>query len=247
MRRAALALILMVLALPARAGAAHVAVAANFTQAATAIAAAFKAASGHEAVLSFGASGALYAQITQGAPFDILLSADQERPRQAEEAGLAVAGTRFTYAVGRLVLWSRDGRATLGEEALKASGFRNLAIANPAAAPYGEAAIETLMALKLYDGLKAKIVQGASIAQTFQFADTGNAEMAFVALSQVIQKPEGGRWLVPEALHKPILQDAVLLKQGEANDAAKAFQAFLKSDAARFIIERQGYDVKARR
>ena len=197
--------------------------------------------------MSFGASGALYAQITLGAPFDILLSADQERPRQLEEAGLTVPQTRFTYAVGALTLWSRDGRATLGEAALKSSAVRKLAIANPASAPYGEAAIETLQALKLYDGLKTKIVQGASIAQTFQFAETGNADMAFISLSQVINRGDGGRWLVPQMLYKPILQDAVLLKTGEANEAAKAFMAFLKSDAARFIIERQGYDVKAPR
>jgi molybdate transport system substrate-binding protein len=247
MRRTLLALLLMLLALPARAGSTNVAVAANFTETATAIAAAFKAATGHEAVLSFGASGALYAQITQGAPFDILLSADQERVRQTEEAGLAVPETRFTYAVGRLVLWSRDGRATLGDAALKAGGFRKLAIANPASAPYGGAAIETLRALKLYDGMKAKIVQGASIAQTFQFAATGNADMAFVALSQVISRTEGGRWLVPQTLHKPILQDAVLLRTGEANAAAKAFMAFLKGDDARFFIERQGYETQAPR
>jgi len=247
MRRILFAFLLTLCALPARAGSTTVAVAANFNEAATAIAAAFKAATRHEAVLSFGASGALHAQITQGAPFDVFLSADQERPRQAEEAGLAVPGARFTYAVGTLVLWSRDGRATLGDAALKAAGLRKLAIANPAAAPYGEAAIDTLQALNLYDSLKGKIVQGASIAQTFQFAETGNADMAFVALSQVINRTDGGRWLVPENLYRPILQDAVLLKAGEANEAAKAFLAFLKSDDARFIIQRLGYETKAPR
>ena len=247
MRRIAFAFILVLAALPAQAGSTHVAVAANFTEAANGIAAAFKSATGHEAVLSFGASGALYAQITQGAPYDILLSADQDRPRQAVEAGLASPDARFTYAIGKLALWSRDGRATLGEAALRAGDFNKLAIANPAAAPYGEAAIETLKALKLYDALSGKVVQGASIAQTFQFAETGNAELAFVALSQIVKRTEGGRWLAPQALYKPILQDAVLLKKGEANEAAKAFISFLKGDEARRLIEAQGYETEAPR
>ena len=234
-------------ALPARAGSTHVAVAANFMQTATTIAAAFKAATGHKAVLSFGASGGLFMQITQGAPYEILLSADQDWPRKAVEAGLALGETRFTYAIGALVLWSRDGRATLGDEALRARDFRKIAIANPASAPYGQAALETLEALKLAAVLAPKIVQGASIAQTFQFAETGNAELAFVALSQVINRTDGGRWLVPQGLYKPILQDAVLLKTGEANDAARAFMAFLKSPAARALIERQGYETQGAR
>ncbi len=234
-------------ALPARAGSTHVAVAANFTETATTLAAAFKAATGHEAVLSFGASGALFMQITQGAPYEVLLSADQDRPRQAVETGLGLDETRVTYAIGALVLWSRDGRATLGDVALRSGNFRNLAIANPASAPYGGAAIETLQALKLYDALAPKIVQGASIAQTFQFAETGNAELAFVALSQVINRADGGRWLVPQSLYKPILQDAVLLKPGAANEAARAFMAFLKGPQARALIERQGYETRGAR
>ena len=245
MRIFALALALILTALPARAGSAHVAVEANFTQAAQDIASAFKVATGHEVVLSFGASGALYAQITQGAPFEILLSADQERPAQAVAAGLAAGETRFTYAIGKLVLWSRDGRAAQGEAALRAGGWGKLALANPASAPYGGAAIETLQSLKLYNELAPKIVQGASIAQTFQFAQTGNADLAFVALSQVIDRLEGGRWLVPQSLHKPILQDAVLLKAGAANEAATAFMTFLKGPQARAIIERRGYEAGA--
>ena len=243
MRKLALALLLTLAALPARAGFVHVAVAANFTQAAQEIARAFKAASGHDAVLSFGASGALYAQITQGAPYEVLLSADEERPQQAVAAGLALSETRFTYAIGRLALWSRDGRAAQGEAALRAGGSGKIAIAiaNPASAPYGGAAIETLKALKLYDDLSPRLVQGASIAQTFQFAETGNAELAFVALAQVIGRSEGSRWLVPASLHRPILQDAVLLKTGAANEAARAFLAFLRSPQARAIIERFGY------
>ncbi len=251
MRSFALALTLVLTwaltALPARAGSTHVAVAANFTETATTIAAAFKAATGHEAVLSFGASGALFMQITQGAPYEVFLSADEDWPRQAVEAGLALGDTRFTYAIGTLVLWSRDGRATLGAAALRAGSFRKLAIANPASAPYGQAALETIKALKLDTALTPKLVQGASIAQTFQFAETGNAELAFVALSQVINRTEGGRWVVPQSLHKPILQDAVLLKAGEGNEAARAFMAFLKGPDARSLIERQGYETQGAR
>ncbi len=242
MRIFALALTLTLVALPARAGSTHVAAAANFTQAAQEIARAFKAASGHDVVLSFGASGALYAQITQGAPYEVLLSADEERPQQAVTAGLALGETRFTYAIGRLALWSRDGRAAQGEAALRAGGPGKIAIANPASAPYGGAAIETLKALKLYDDLSPRLVQGASIAQTFQFAETGNAELAFVALSQVIDRSDGSRWLVPASLYKPIRQDAALLKSGAANEAAHAFLAFLKGPQARAIIERYGYE-----
>ena len=245
MRILAIALTMTLAALPARAGSVHVAVAANFTQAAQEIARAFKAASGHDAVLSFGASGALYAQITQGAPYEVLLSADEERPRQSVAAGLALGETRFTYAIGRLALWSRDTRAAQGEAALRAGGPGKIAIANPASAPYGGAAIETLKALRLFDDLSPRLVQGASIAQTFQFAETGNAELAFVALSQVIGRSDGSRWLVPQSMHKPILQDAVLLKTGVANDAARAFLAFLKGPQARAIIERHGYEAGA--
>ena len=245
MRKLALALLLTLAALPARAGSVHVAVAANFTQAVQEIAGAFKAASGHDAVLSFGASGALYAQITQGAPYEVLLSADEERPLQAVVAGLALGETRFTYAVGRLALWSRDGRAAQGEAALRAGGSGKIAIANPASAPYGGAAIQALKALKLYDDLSPRLVQGASIAQTFQFAETGNAELAFVALAQVIGRGDGSRWLVPASLHRPILQDAVLLKTGAANEAALAFLAFLRGPQARAIIERYGYEAGA--
>ena len=245
MRILALALTLALAALLARAGSTHVAVAANFTQAAQEIARAFKAASGHDAVLSFGASGALYAQITQGAPYEVLLSADEERPRQAVAAGLALGETRFTYAIGRLALWSRDGRAAQGEAALRAGGSGKIAIANPASAPYGGAAIETLKALRLYEDLSPRLVQGASIAQTFQFAETGNAELAFVALAQVIGRSEGSRWLVPATLHRPILQDAVLLKTGAGKEPSLAFLAFLRGPQARAIIERYGYEAGA--
>lgn len=232
------------LAGPARADEIKVAVAANFTEPAKQIAALFKTKTGHDAVLSFGASGQFYTQITQDAPFVILLSADDERPKKLVADGLAVADSRFTYAVGKLVLWSKTEGYVKGEETLKADAFNKVSIANPAAAPYGAAAIETLKALKLYDTLQAKIVQGNSIAQAFQFVDTGNAELGFVAFSQVINAG-GSRWLVPQALYTPILQDAVLLKKGADSAAAKAFLDFLKGPEAHAVIEKFGYGLAA--
>lgn len=228
---------------PALAAQTNVAVAANFTEAAKDIAAAFKQKTGHEAVLSFGSSGQLYTQITQDAPFQIMLSADDERPKKAIADGLGVADSRFTYAVGKLVLWSKTAGFVTGEDTLKSGAFAKLSIANPAAAPYGAAAIETLKALKLYDTIQPKIVQGNSIAQAFQFIDTGNAEIGFIALSQLANNTSGSRWLVPQNLYTPILQDAVLLKKGASNEAATAFMAFLKGPEARAIIEKFGYEV----
>ena len=221
----------------------NVAVAANFTEAAKEIAAAFKTKTGDEAVLSFGASGQFYTQIKQDAPFEILLSADDARPKKLVEDGLGVADSRFTYAVGKLALWSKSADLVKGEETLATASFAKLAIANPAAAPYGAAAIETLKALKLYDPLQSKIVQGENISQTFQFVDTGNAELGFVALSQIAKVSSGSRWLVPQNLYSPILQDAVLLKKGAGNEAATAFIAFLRGPDARAIIEKYGYAV----
>lgn len=225
---------------PARADEIKVAVAANFTEPAKQIAALFQQKTGHEAVLSFGSSGQFYTQITQGAPFVILLSADDERPKKLVADGLAVPESRFTYAVGKLVLWSKTDGDVKGEDTLKANAFTKIALANPAAAPYGAAAIETLKALNLYDTLQPKIVQGNSIAQAFQFVETGNAELGFVALSQVINAG-GSRWAVPQTLYSPILQDAVLLKTGTDNAAAKAFLDVLKGPEARAVIEKFGY------
>lgn len=219
----------------------NVAVAANFTEPAKEIAAAFKQKTGHEAVLSFGASGQFYTQIVQDAPFQILLSADDERPKKLVSDGLGVAESRFTYAIGKLVLWSKSPDLVKGEATLKAGGFAKLSIANPTAAPYGAAAIETMKALGVYDALQPKIVQGNSIAQAFQFIDTGNAELGFVALSQLAGNTAGSRWLVPENLYAPILQDAVLLKKGASNEAATAFMTFLKGPEARAVIEKYGY------
>jgi molybdate transport system substrate-binding protein len=238
---AALGALLASLAAPAEAGVTHVAVAANFTEPAKEIAALFKEKTGNEAVLIFGASGAFFTQITHSAPFEVFLSADEDRPKAAVEQGFAVPDSRFTYAIGKLVLWSRVVDVTDGETALKAGNFLKLSIANPVAAPYGTAAVETMKALGVYDALAPKIVQGNSIAQAFQFVDTRNAEVGFVALSQLYGVTAGTRWEVPPNLYSPIRQDAVLLKTGADSDASKAFLDFLKGPEARAIIERFGY------
>ncbi len=225
------------------AGQTNVAVAANFTEAAKEIATSFQSKTGHVAVLSFGATGQLYAQITQSAPFEILLSADEARPKKAVEEGLAAPESRFTYAIGKIVLWSRDPALIKGEETLKTAVFAKLAYCNPVGAPYGAAAVETLKALRLYEKLQPMLVQGENISQAFQFVDTGNAELGFVALSQVIRNSVGSRWIVPQKLYTPIRQDAVLLKKGADNEAAIAFMTFLRGPEARAIIEKYGYAV----
>jgi molybdate transport system substrate-binding protein len=220
----------------------HVAVAANFTDASKEIAAAFHKKTGHEAVLSFGSSGQFVTQITQDAPFEIFLSADDERPKKLISQGFGVPGSEFTYAVGKLVLWSKQADTVKGEETLKDAKFSKLSICDPVAAPYGAAAVETMKSLKLYDALKPKFVQGANITQAYQFVETGNAEVGFVALSQLAGKSgEGSRWMVPQDLYKPITQGAVLLKKGEKNPAATAFIDFLKGPEAKVIIEKYGY------
>ncbi len=238
---AAFGLVALGLAGPAVAAETHVAVAANFTEAAKEIAAAYKQKTGNDAILSFGSSGQLYAQITQDAPFEIMLSADQERPEKAVKDGLGVADSRFTYAIGKLVLWSKSPALVKGEETLKGGTFTKLALANPKGAPYGAAAIETLKALKIYDAVEPKIVEGNNISQTFQFVETGNAELGFVALSQLKGDAGGSRWLVPQADYTPIRQDAVLLNKGTSNPAATAFMSFLKGPEARAVIEKFGY------
>lgn len=227
------------------AGETKVAVAANFTEAAKAIAARFKARTGHDASLSFGSSGQFYTQIANGAPYEVFLSADVERPQRAEAEGLSVPGSRFTYATGRLVLYSKTPGLVDGKGAvLKTGKFEKLSIADPKAAPYGQAAVETLTRLKLYDALKPRVVQGASITQAFQYVQTGAAELGFVALSQVVNEKGGSRWVVPASDHTPIEQQAVLLKTGANSDAAKAFVKFLKSGEAKAIIKRYGYEVR---
>lgn len=226
----------------AQAGEARVAVAASFTGAAMEIGALFEQSTGHEAVFSFGSTGQLYTQITQGAPFEVFLAADQARPEKAEEEGYAVPASRFTYATGRLVLFSREPTLVAGEATLRKGDFTRIAIANPVTAPYGAAAVEVMKTLGVYDALAAKIVQGNNVAQTYQFVETSNAELGFVALSQVMSHHQGSRWVVPEHLHATIAQDAVLLNQGAGNPAVQAFVAFLKGPEARAVKAKYGYD-----
>ena len=217
------------------------AVAANFASAAQEIGERFAEATGHEALLSFGSSGQLYAQIAQGAPFDVFLAADRGYPRRAVQDGLAVAGSVFTYASGRLVLFSADPARVTGRASLEEGEFTRLAIANPALAPYGAAAIEVLDALRLADRLQPRLVRGNNVAQTYQFVTTGNAELGFVALAQVIGHERGSRWIVPRELHSPISQDAVLLAGAADNDAAAGFLAFLRGPVAAAVLPRYGY------
>jgi molybdate transport system substrate-binding protein len=243
--RLLLSVVLAVVALagPALAAEVKVAVAANFTEPAKEIAARFKVRTGHDATLSFGSSGQFYAQIANEAPFEVFLSADRERPEKAEAEGLAVAGSRFTYAVGRLVLFSKTpGLVDAKGAVLKAGKFNKIAIADPKTAPYGVAAVETMKKLRVYDALAPKLVQGTSITQAYQFVDTGAAELGFVALSQVVTVKGGSRWTVPAADHTPIDQQAALLKTGANNAAATAFMSFLKGAEAKAIVRKYGYE-----
>jgi molybdate transport system substrate-binding protein len=235
----AVAVLCWLLACTAQAAETQVAVAANFTAAAKEIADAFQKQTGDKVLLSFGASGAFYTQIVNGAPFAALLSADAERPQRLEVEKIGRPGSRFVYAIGRLVLWSADsGLVDEKGEVLRGSGFRKVAIANPKIAPYGQAAVETLTALGLWDALKHKIVQGESIAQAHQFVATGNAELGFVALAQVALQDTGSKWIVPSRLHAPIEQEAILLKQ---DAVASRFLDYLKGPQALQIIHRYGY------
>ena len=231
--------------LSAEAGVVNVAVAANFAAPMNAIAAEFSRDTGHEAKTAFGASGKFYAQIRNGAPFDVLLSADDETPAKLEQDGATVAGSRFTYAVGSLVLWSADPRRVDGNgDVLRQGGFRKLAIANPKLAPYGRAAVETLDHLGLRDSVSSRFVQGENVGQTHQFVVSGNAELGFVALSQVMKDGQlisGSAWVVPETLHAPIRQDAVILSAARDNPAATALMQYLRGDKARAIIKGYGY------
>ncbi len=221
-----------------------VAVAANFTDATRDIVPLFEKATGHSAKVSFGSTGKLYSQIENGAPFELFLAADSKRPAKAEEQGLAVAGTRFTYAKGKLVLWSAKADAFAdGEGYLKTLSFPRAAIANPKTAPYGLAAQQVLEHLGVWGQVRGKLVQGDSIAQTFQFVVTGNAEAGMVAYSQVKawKGDAGSLWVIPESYYAPIAQQAVLLKRGESNPAATAFLKFLQGPEAHAIIEGYGY------
>lgn len=240
-------LFLAFLAHLAVAGEVQVAVAANFTAPMQRIAAEFERDTGHKALLAFGATGKFYAQIVNGAPFEMLLSADDETPARLEREGLAAPGSRFTYAIGRLVLWSaREGVVDQKGEVLKKGDFRHLAIANPKTAPYGAAALEAMSKLGVLEALRPKFVQGENIAQTHQFVGTGNAEFGFVALSQVFRDGRlvsGSAWIVPAGLHEPIRQDAVILARGGNNLAARALADYLKGPKATGIIRSFGYEL----
>ncbi|WP_431152296.1 molybdate ABC transporter substrate-binding protein [Acidovorax facilis] len=222
-----------------------VAVAANFTAPMQKIAAAFEIDTGHKAELSFGATGKFYAQITHGAPFQVLLSADDTTPARLEREGKAVAHSRFTYAIGTLVLWSaQPGTVDAKGDVLKSGDFKHLAIANPKLAPYGAAALQVMEKLGVATALQPRLVQGENIAQTFQFVSTGNAQLGFVALSQVMADGKirsGSAWQVPASLHEPIRQDAVLLMPGKDSAAASALLTYLRGSKARAIIQSYGY------
>ena len=241
---------LLVLALlgcvaPARAGEVQVAVAANFAAPFARIGQQFSAATGHTLKVSSGATGKFHAQIVHGAPFEVLLAADDTTPRKLVAEGHGVAGTAFTYALGRLALWSAQPGLVDPQGAVLASGtFKHLAIANPKVAPYGAAAMQVLRGRGLADALAPKLVTGESIAQAYQFVATGNAEIGFVAWSQLAapgSPARGSWWLVPAALHGEIRQDAVLLKPGEKNPAARALLDFLRSEPARAVVREFGY------
>ena len=229
------------------AGEVSVAVASNFTAPMKVIAQAFERDTGHKAILSFGATGQFYAQIKNGAPFTVLLAADDETPARLEREGVAVLGTRFTYATGIVVLWSKKADLVDAKgEILKTGKFDKLALANPKLAPYGAAAMQILEKMNLTKQLGPKLVEASNIGQTFQFVSSGNAALGFVALSQVFENgklKEGSGWVVPSNLYSPIKQDAVLLTSGKANVAAQALLQYLRSDKAKAIIVSFGYDL----
>jgi molybdate transport system substrate-binding protein len=225
----------------------QVAVAANFTAPMKAIAALFEQESGHKVLASYGATGKFYAQIQNGAPFDILLAADDETPAKLEKEGAAVAGTRYTYAIGKLVLWSAQaGVVDDRGEVLKKGNFAYLSIANPKLAPYGAAAVDVLRKLNLYGALEPKFVQGENIAQTHQFVVSGAAPLGFVAMSQVYEGGKlksGSAWVVPAGMYAPIRQDAVMLAPGKGKIAVDAFLKYLRGDKAKALIRSSGYEL----
>ena len=236
----------------AKAGEVTVAVATNFTAPMQKIAQAFEQDTGHKVLLSFGATGKFYAQIKNGAPFAVLLSADDETPARLEKEGVAIAGTRFTYAVGRLALWSKNpslvddkGQVLLSNNTDK-NNFKKLAIADPKLAPYGAAAIEVIERMGVTDKVRSKLVQGDSISQAFQFVMTENAELGFVALSQISidgRITQGSAWVVPQNLYTPLKQDAVLLPFGRHNAAAIALMKYMRTERAQTIIRSYGYSL----
>lgn len=243
--RLSFALALLGAAVAAPAAEVQVAVAANFTAPMQEIAAAFQKATGHQVLASFGSTGKFYSQIKNGAPFQALLAADQETPAKLVQEGAAVAGSGFTYATGKLVLWSaRPNFVDPDGKVLKQAEFTHLSIANPKLAPYGAAGVDVMRGLGVYAAIEPKLVQADNIAQAFQFVSTGNAELGFVALSQVFKDGKvttGSAWIVPEKLYRPIRQDAVVLNPGKDQPAVAALMQFLKGDQARAIIRAYGY------
>lgn len=241
------ALLAFFLGTAAQADEVSVAVAANFTAPMQKIAADFEKDTGHKLALSFGATGKFFAQIKNGAPFEVLLTADDTTAAKLEVENSAVAGTRFTYAIGKLVLWSAKPGFVDDKGAVLAKGdFKHVAIANPKLAPYGAAAVEMLTRQKLIDAVQPKFVQGENIAQTYQFVATGNAELGFVALSQVIKDGkigEGSGWIVPANLYTPIKQEAVLLEKGKGKAAAASLMSYLKGEKAKAVIRVFGYSI----
>lgn len=245
-RLSLLLLVLMGAVSQAQADEVSVAVAANFTAPMRQIAADFEKATGHKIVASYGATGKFYAQIKNGAPFEVLLAADDETPARLLKENAAVPGSAFTYAIGKLVLWSAKPAVVDAQgEVLKKGGFAHIALANPKLAPYGAAGVEVMKALGAYEALQPKIVTAENIAQAQQFISTGNALLGFVALSQVLKdgKIEGSAWLVPARLHSPIRQDAVILNNGKDKPAAQALADYLKGDKAKAVIKSFGYEL----
>lgn len=239
MRRLLLLYLLLITPL-AHADRVKIAVAANFTAAMKELSALFHQSTGYTAVVSYGSTGKLYAQILNGAPFEVFLAADRERPSMLHDAGLG--DSPHTYAIGRLALWSPD--PTLIDdrgEVLKRNDFARLAIANPKTAPYGAGAIEVLRKLGVEAQTRSKIVRGDNIAQTYQFVVTGNVPLGFIAVSQVLANSQGSAWVPPQSLYPALKQDAILLERGREAPAALSFVRFLQSDAARAVIQRHGY------
>jgi molybdate transport system substrate-binding protein len=224
-----------------------VAVAANFTAPMQKIAADFEKDTGHKIVASFGATGKFYAQIKNGAPFEVFLAADDETPAKLVKEDAAVGASAFTYAKGKLVLWSaKEGVVDDKGEVLKKGSFDHIALANPKLAPYGAAALEAMKALGVHDALEPKFVTAENIAQTFQYVKTGNALLGFVALSQVMKDgkiSEGSAWVLPGNLYQPIKQDAVILEKGKGKPAAEALMKYLKGDKAKAVIKSYGYEL----
>ncbi|WP_434517058.1 molybdate ABC transporter substrate-binding protein [Dechloromonas sp. ARDL1] len=247
MKRLSILILSLLTVATARADEVQVAVAANFTGPMQVIATLFERDTGHKASLAFGATGKFYAQIANGAPFEVLLSADDETPARLLREGLAVTGTPFTYAIGKLVLWSTNPKLVDDKgEILKKGGFKHLAIANLKTAPYGAAAMQTMSKLGVVDNLKPLFVQGENIAQTHQFVSTGAAELGFVAYSQVIKNGQvgsGSGWVVPGNLYDPIRQDAVILSKGKDKPAATALLNYMKGQKAQDVIKSFGYEL----